>query len=420
MAKIKDSLPDEVIREIRAIGKADILIGIPSYNNAGTIGHVVRAVSIGLAKYFPHERAVIVNADGGSTDGTADVVRNAGIEDIESILLENPANNVRKIITAYRGISGKGSAFRTIFTIAKELSVKASAVVDSDLRSITPEWVELLIDPIYHRGYDFVAPLYLRHKFDATITNNIVFPLTRALYGKRIRQPIGGDFGFSDRLTESYLSHKVWYSDISKFGIDIWMTTNALTNGFKVCQSYLGAKIHNSKDPGADLSQMLTQVLGVVFCLMEVYREKWWDVRTSEPIQEFGFKFEVGLKPIEVDIERMVKSFKKGFGALGQMWEKVLSPQAFSEIESIVAGAEYRFTFPIDLWVKIVYDYALSYHRRVLARKRLLKSFVPLYYGRTAAFILENLNSSPFEVEEKLEQLCISFEQQKDYLLKNW
>ena len=50
-----------------------------------------------------------------------------------------------------------------------------------------------------------MAPLYARHKYDGTITNTVTYPLTRALYGHRIRQPIGGDFGVSGDLVRHYL-----------------------------------------------------------------------------------------------------------------------------------------------------------------------------------------------------------------------
>ena len=63
-----------------------------------------------------------------------------------------------------------------------------------------------------------MAPLYHRHKFDGTITNGIVYPLTRALYGRRIRQPIGGDFGFSGELARVYLAKPVWGTDVARSG----------------------------------------------------------------------------------------------------------------------------------------------------------------------------------------------------------
>src|SRR3990172_9348112 len=144
-----------VLYKIMAINpeKIDILVGIASYNNAKTIGHVVKAVDAGLAKYFPDKKAVIVNSDGGSTDGTKEVVQNITFEDFESILFHHRVGPVFKIAIPYHGIPGKGSAFRTIFEIADALNVKACAVVDSDLRSITPDWIELLIKPVIDGGF---------------------------------------------------------------------------------------------------------------------------------------------------------------------------------------------------------------------------------------------------------------------------
>jgi len=117
-------------------------------------------------------------------------------------------------------------------------------VVDSDLRSITGEWVKYLLEPVLEEGYQYVSPVYSRYKYDGTITNNIVYNLTRALYGLRIRQPIGGDFAFAGDLAAYYMDQDVWDTDVARFGIDIWMTTNAITNNFKICQSNLGAKVH--------------------------------------------------------------------------------------------------------------------------------------------------------------------------------
>ena len=177
-------LNPDVRSALSQIKTADILVGIPSFNNAGTIGHVVRAVKAGLAKYFPEHRCVIVNSDGGSTDGTPDVVLQEQIYDYETILVQHPLFPIHKISTPYDGIPGKGSAFRTIFRIAEEVQAEACAVLDADLRSVTPEWVELLIRPVLDGRFDYVTPYYLRHKFDGTITNSIVHPLTREFMAK--------------------------------------------------------------------------------------------------------------------------------------------------------------------------------------------------------------------------------------------
>ncbi|MBI4937938.1 MAG: glycosyl transferase family 2 [Nitrosomonadales bacterium] len=410
----------EVREHLERIGNADIVIGIPSFNNARTIGHVVRAIHAGLAKYFPEHKAVIVNSDGGSTDGTMDVVHNSSIEDFNSILLHHRVEPVSKIAFPYSGIPGKGSAFRTIFEIAEVLGAKACAVFDSDLRSITPEWVELLVTPILKGGYDYVSPLYHRHKFDGTITNSIVYPLTRTLYGKRVRQPIGGDFGFSGSLAQFYLTKDVWQTDVARFGIDIWMTTTAIANGFKVTQSFLGAKIHDAKDPGADLSSMLYQVVSATFELMETYAEVWLQVHGTEPVPTFGFEYTVGLEPVNVNTARMLNTFREGIRNLGDIWLDILGAGDFGEIERLGALPDSEFHFPAGLWVQVVYDYALAYHKRKMPVEHLIKSMTPLYIGKTASFILQAKDMGQMEADAEIEKLCQEFENRKHYLVTNW
>jgi glycosyltransferase involved in cell wall biosynthesis len=411
----------EVRKRLEEIGEVDILVGIPSYNNARTIAHVVKAVHAGLAKYFPDAKAVLVNSDGGSKDGTPSVVANTGLENLETILVDHPVFPINKIVTNYTGIPGKGSAFRLIFKIAELLQAKACCVVDSDLRSITPEWIELLIDPVLVRGFEYVAPLYKRHKYDGTITNGIVYPITRALYGKRIRQPIGGEFGFTGRLASHYLSKEVWDTDVARYGIDIWMTTTAVCDGFKVCQSYLGAKIHDAKDPAANLAAMFTQVVGSVFDLMDTYFEVWSNVQGSTSVPTFGFPYEVGLEPVRVNVENMISRFALGVRELRSVWEPVIGEQSCERLTASLAIEDLRqFRFPEDLWVRCVYDFAVAHHRRIWPRDQLLGSIIPLYLGRTASFVLETEESTADEVEAKIEGLCQLYESMKPHLLENW
>ena len=180
-------------KRIEEIESAEILVGIPCYNNERTITHVIQMVTHGLAKHYRDRRALILIADGGSTDDTREVAKEFQIKPWQE-----------KLVTIYRGPAGKGTALRSVFEGAERLEAKACAVVDSDLKSITSDWIKYLIDPVLEKGYQFVSPIYLRHKYDGTITNNIVYNLTRALYGKRIRQPIGGDFAFSRDVAKFY------------------------------------------------------------------------------------------------------------------------------------------------------------------------------------------------------------------------
>src|SRR5688500_18591723 len=156
-------LPEDAERAVSSIQAADIVIGIPSYNNARTIGHVVRAAQAGLTKYFPQLSSIIVNSDGGSRDGTQEAVLSTDLRDSHLLMLSTPLYPVHRLSFPYHGIPGKGSALRMIFEIARQLGAKACIVVDSDLRSITPEWIDLLARPILYGDYDLAAPYYFRH-----------------------------------------------------------------------------------------------------------------------------------------------------------------------------------------------------------------------------------------------------------------
>ena len=413
-------LRPDVLARLRDLGHADIVVGIPSYQNAATIGHVVQAAQTGLAKYFPGAQSVVLNSDGGSTDGTPDIVANTIGPDAAVVLVSHPVRPIHRLSVPYHGLPGKGSAFRTIFRAAELLGAKACAVADADLRSITPEWIHLLVAPVINQGFDYVAPFYLRHKFDGTITNNVVYPVTRALYGQQIRQPIGGDFGVSRALVQHYLGLPVWETDVARYGIDIWMTTTAICGGYRVCQAFLGAKLHDPKDPAADLSAMLVQVLGTVFRLMETHADRWQAVQGSEPVPIVGFRYGVGLDPIKVNPARMLDHFRRGVRDLESIWQTMFDRSDLASLKGAASKTGAGFAIDDRLWAHLVYDLAAAYHLRVSERDALVRSTLPLYMGRVASFVMEMADADAGQVETRLEQLCTIFEQEKDYLRRRW
>ena len=178
------------------MSEIDILVGIPSYNNVETIGFVVEQVDKGLRQYFPKKKALIIDSDGGSSDGTQKA--------FESVETETE----KQFITYCNPVPGKGSAFKEIWEIGLDKGAKQFVVVDSDLHSIRPEWIKKMVSPL-DGGTDYCTPFYSRHKYDGTITNQICFPITYGLFCHNIRQPIGGDFSFSARLAKFWLKQKV-------------------------------------------------------------------------------------------------------------------------------------------------------------------------------------------------------------------
>jgi hypothetical protein len=419
------ALPAAIREAVAKLGSADIMVGIPSFKNAATIGYVARAAQAGLVQYFPDLRPVLVNADAGSPDGTQRVVVETEPPDyIESILLTRPRNKVQRLSLTYPeidGVGGKGAALRTIFQIADALKVQALVVVDSDLRSIVPEWIELLAGPIQKGGFDFVAPLYSRYKYDGTITNTVTYPMTRALYGLRIRQPIGGDFGVSGDLVAHYLEQTDWDHDVSKFGIDIWMTTKAITGGFAVCQTRLGAKVHDPKDPGADLGPMFSQVVSTLLRLTEVHADRWLQVATSHDIPAYGFERVADPPPLEVNTRRLLDEFARGRKQFAGTWAAALTADTLAGVGAIAdTTGKTTFNFPDELWARVIFDFAIAHHARVASVDELVASLVPLYFGRVASLVIESSDMTTDEAEVLVERQASAFEAAKPYLVERW
>jgi len=396
-------------KRIEEIESADILVGIPSYNNEKTIAHVIQSVTHGLAMYYKDRRCVIFVADGGSTDDTREVAKDFQVKPWQE-----------KIVSIYRGPSGKGTALRSVFEAAAQLNVNACAVVDSDLRSITPDWIQHLLDPVLSRGYQFVAPVYLRHKYDGTITNNIVYNLTRALYGKRIRQPIGGDFAMSTDVAKFYVDQDVWESDVARYGIDIWMTTNAVTQNLRICQSNLGVKIHDAKDPAEHLGPMFRQVVWTIFSLMERFESHWKSVRGSEPVETFGYEGTAEPEPLKVDLEGMIQHFKIGFQQFSSLWKELFCEGCFAAIQESAQSESKTFFLSTGTWVRVLYELAATFHSWKVNRNKLVDLVTPLYYARVASFVRESWEMSSKEAESLVEKQALEFEEAKDYLIKVW
>ncbi len=396
--------------KVRRVGSADLLIGIPSFNNVSTIGHVVRSAAEGVARHFPGLKGVIVDADGGSSDGTRELVETTPVPD-----------GVEKLALVYQGVSGKGSAFRAIFEVARALGVRACVVVDSDLRSITPDWIRLLADPVIEDGFGYVAPYYVRHKYDGTITNSIAYPMTGALYGVWVRQPIGGDFGFSARLLDHYLAQDVWETDVARFGIDIWMTTTAINEGFRVCQAQLGAKIHDAKDPAASLGPMFRQVVGTLFGLMKRYESNWRSASRAVEAPLLGDVISLEPEPIPVTVPAMVQRFRTACREEAGLWGRFVAEEKLRQLQEISGLDAGEFQFPVDLWVELVYDFAVAYHRSGLGPDRVVDALTGLYYGRTASFCIETAAMSTAEAERLvIAQVVRRFEELKPYLMSRW
>lgn len=412
-------LTDDFLRELMNVGEVDILVGVPTLNDAATIGQVVQSIRAGLLKYFPRQRAVIINVDGGSRDSTQDLVRAASISDLGQAASPNALRTLHCISTTYNGASENGSGLHTIVAAADLLRASSCCVISPDSISIEPDWIERLLKPVVRENFDLVTPIYRRHKFDGLLVRNLVYPMTRALYCKPVREPHPSEFAFSGRLASHFLEEDVWSGPAAENGAETYLVISAITAGFRLAQSFLGAKPRVDHGPG-DLVHALRQSVGVLFWALGKSLPVCPANPAEEPVPVVGLEAEVSLEPVRVNRKRLHQMFISGVSELRPVLESILSPSTLAELNQAAQADEDHFRYSDELWVRSVYEFAASYHREVISRDHIVQALAPLYRGKIYTFLVDNRDASAEQVEKKIEDLCLTFERMKPYLLEIW
>jgi hypothetical protein len=412
-------LTDDFLRQLINVGEVDILVGLPTHNNAKTIGSIVHTIQSGILRGFPRERAVIINADGGSRDGTPELVTGVSIDDMRPASNLFALRTLHSISTRYASSPVSEVAFRTILAAAELLRAKACVIMSPESANIEPEWLSKFLSPIYRDGFDLVTPTYSRHKFEGLLITNLLYPMTRALYGLRIREAYSSEFGFSGRLGTQFLGQNVWNDGTEGDGVELRFTLAAITGKFRVCQSFLGERDHIERR-AADLVPALRQTVGALFTALEPDFPVWSVVNGSEPAPTTGADQQVLLDPLRVNRKRLREMFLTGVAELESVFQSILSLSTLAELQQIARLPEDEFHYPAELWVRTVYEFAASYQKSVISRDHIIQALAPLFRGRAYTFLVENRNASAADVENNIEGLCLAFERLKPYLLQMW
>jgi len=402
--------------QVARAGTCEVAVAFLTYNNADTLGPILETTMRGLAERFPGVPVAFVGADSGSSDGSLDLIAAAGVP---SVLTTHDAPLGERVAVPFHGVPGRSAALRSALAVAHRLGARVVLLLEADLVSLAPDWIGRLTTPVWEEKADFVAAAYARHRFDGTITNLLIAPLVRALYGRRLRQPLGGQQALSGRLVEHLLLHPRWDWGGRELA-DVWILGSAIADGFSVWEAWLGPRVIRSRTRTTDLPAMVSQTLGGVLSVMDRHGDLWREVRGSEPLPAVGDAPLPGTEPRQVDVERMASAFRLGLRDLTPVWEHVLAPETLGDVLSLETGDLQDFRFPDDLWARVVYDFALGHHYAVIHREHLLRSLVPLYLGRTAAFVLATRERSAAASEAAAEGVARAFERQKPYLVERW
>ena len=412
-------LTDDFLRQLINVGEVDILVGLRTYNNAQTIEPVIRAIQAGILKCFPRERSVIINADGGSQDKTPELVVGASIDDVWSVSKVYALRTLHSISTRYASSPEPGTALRTILAAADLLRAKACVVISPDSTTIEPDWLQRLVRPVYNDNFDLVSPIYRRQMFEGVLMRNLLYPMTRAIYGYRVREPYASEFAISGRLASDFLIKEPWNDERTKVGTEICLTIAAITGNYRMCQSFLGPKARPDRS-ASDLVAAMRRTVGPLFSSLDSNFPFWSTITGSQPVPTVGTQSEVMLEPVRVNRKRLREMFATGVVQLEPVLRSILSASTLSELQRIATLEVSEFNYPADLWAKTVFEFAASYHRSVISRDHIVQALVPLYRGKTLTLLLENRDGFEEDIEKNVESLCGDFERLKPYLLEIW
>jgi glucosylglycerate synthase len=418
-----ESIPRAARERIDRIASADLMVGVLS-DRAGDASVLVRQA---LEKLPQVRRTVIFQSNGAG--GVEDTSKANSTEHGNGVDEAGPPSDQTVFVvpvtlmshdTSIGPVENIANAYKSVLAAGEKLGARAVCVLASDLQSVASQWIWQLVHPVLQLGFDLVTPCYAHGKFEGLLNNCLISPLTRALYGSRIQNPMGPDVGISRRLFQRLIGSEHG----AKLPPDRTLTLasiapTAICGGSKICQAHVGARIYPPVD-WTNLSSLLVQVLGPVFLDVERNAACWQRPRDSVSTPSFGERLAALEERGAVDVGRMRELFRLGVRDLLEVWSLLLPPAILFELKKISGLPPEKFRVPDELWARIVYDFALGHRLRTISRDHLLRAMTPLYLGWVASYALEMQDATLRAAEQRFERLGQAFETAKPYLVSRW
>jgi hypothetical protein len=362
---------------------------------------------------------VVIGADGGSSDGTPEIVA-----DVTAAATSARIGGLRtrhRIGASYRGLPGRASAIRLIFTATDLLQAQAVAICDADAAGLAPEWIGALLQPITTRSLDIVAGGYLRHPLEALLVTQLIRPLMRAVYGRQFEQPLFSAFGCSRRFAAGCLDQDVWDRSPIREGIEVWLAGTAAGGNYLAGQVSLG-RSGSSGRPGGGLQAVFPPLVGALFATIERHAGIWIqsERETPPPIIGLDTSSTAGLEAPALDASSLGATFFRDVRDLQPVLEQILSSETFASLSATAGENADVVRYDDETWVATVYDFAVAHGRGVMDRAHIVQALMPLYLGRAASFLAEHAAAAVTDIEQDLERLSEQFERQRHALIERW
>ena len=229
-------------------------------------------------------------------------------------------------------------------------------MVSPETTNLAPDWIANLLKPVYQQEVDFVAPLYTRQKFQGLLARNLLYPMSRAIFGCRIRELYSDEWGFSGRLGAVCLNQDAWDEEPVRTRPEAWMAISAVSSDFRCCQVLLGQKLQATIGPGTDIVEVFRQTVGSLFWCIESHQSAWLDGERPGPGQTSGPAPELTSEPTDLNRHRIFEMFRSGVTELEPILNSILDAETHAEIRGVpmLRRAESTtaclYSLPVSRW----------------------------------------------------------------------
>jgi hypothetical protein len=412
----KSTLSDSLLRQLMAVGQADIVVGLPTLDNASTVLDVVRAVHLSFTRDFPRLRSVMINSDGGSTDGTPELIRSASVAETGMVQTSHSLRTLHRVVAPYHGLPGKVTALRAVFAAVELTQAKVLVVIDPNGPARTPERVTEMIQPLLRGDVEFLTSRYPRHPRDGVLVTQLVRPVIRALYGAALYEPLASEFACSGRFVSHCLEQSIWQREMARFTIDLWLHTEAIARGFSMGQIWRPPA--GTTSPRPPLRETVRQIVVALAESLRAHESFWTRPHDLLQLATWGRDGADPPDPPPWDYKALGLEARNDIDEIRPLLREVLEPGLLSRLVDAVSSPALRADE--ELWVRSVYAFATAARRPSANVEQLAGVFVPIYLWRAASFMACASKEPETAVEVRLESLCQAFERLKPVLVDSW
>jgi len=259
--------------------------------------------------------------------------------------------------------------------------------------------------------------------FTSSLSENIVRPFLRTFFGVDLQSPVQAEFALSGPLAADLANRDVWETDVARFGINVWITTMAILERWKVVQTSLGDRGDGLLRPVSLTDGRFLQAVGTLFRMLSTHRRAWQGelepreiAITGGPIAHTPVE---GLEDSLLALQAAVEEGKRRFAGL---WPKILRAETLEAAMQAIDQAPADICLSYELWSQIVLQSAINFSEGEGDPDKVIEALLPLFYAHMMQTLQTSAGADDPVAHQQLaaEDLARAFADARPDFVRQW